>query len=440
MTFADLSDLFLSTERNRRKNIHYWIATALLTVLCLAVLWFEAHIGVVDSLAATAMSVYMGTGLLAFYLLTRLGRSHALRAEVMGMWQGYHAVFAIVVAYALVPPIRGALFAVLLLIVTFCSSCMPRRQTAYLAWVAAALFTLVAVTMSQVSPLVYPLEQELVRLVLAIVSLFGVVVLTGELSRLRLRLKRQKHELARLLHETTLLAARDELTRLPNRRRMTEIFRAEMERHEATRPLCVAMLDIDFFKSINDLHGHAVGDMALHSFALQLQGQLRSGDAVGRWGGEEFLLILPDTWLDEAEAVINRLRAHVGTLPVAGLAAPLRFTFSAGVSQLAVGKTMDEVIDEADRAMFQAKINGRNMTFRYRKGTTAASRPGRISRHSQAANLGGRQSPAVSLDGRRSGNVGAHSYVFQVPPPSMDQPGRRRRDGVNSRPTELVPS
>lgn len=440
MNFADVNDLLWSTEPGRRKSLYYWMATALLGVLCLSALWFEAYIGIVGTLAATVITIYMGIGLMGFYLLTRLGHSRRLRPAVLGKWQGYHALLAILAAYALVPSIRGSLFAVLLMIVTFCSSCMPRRGTARFAGISAALFTLVAVTMSQISPRVYPLQQELVQLVLATVSLFGVVMLTGEFSRLRLKLKRQKLKLGLLLDETRLLAARDELTRLPNRRRMTDIFKEEMGRFDANRPLCVVMLDIDLFKSINDRYGHAVGDEALHSFAQQLQAQLRAGDAVGRWGGEEFLLILPDTWIDEAEAVINRLRAHVGTLPVTGLMEPLRFTFSAGISQLAVGKTMDEVLDEADRAMFQAKINGRNMTCRYRKGTAPVSRPGRISRHSQAASLGGRQSPAASLDGRKSGNVGAHSYMFEMRPLSMDQPGRRRRDGAGSQPIDLVSS
>ena len=126
------------------------------------------------------------------------------------------------------------------------------------------------------------------------------------------------------------------------------------------RPVCVALIDIDLFKQINDSYGHAAGDEVLRNFARHAQSVLRASDVLARWGGEEFLLMLPQTDLQTAVKVMERMQKHIAALQLVEGEADLRVTFSAGLTVLTPGETVDEGVSRADRAMFQAKAAGRN--------------------------------------------------------------------------------
>ena len=161
------------------------------------------------------------------------------------------------------------------------------------------------------------------------------------------------------------LAREDNLTGLPNRGHAaalaTEALAAAAMQH---RPLTVAIIDLDHFKSINDRCGHAGGDHVLREFARVSRESLRTGDVLGRWGGEEFLLILPDTTLDAALASVERLRvlALAIRLPSSTPDDPVRVTFSAGLATTAEGaRSLDEIIARADAALYEAKNQGRDL-------------------------------------------------------------------------------
>jgi diguanylate cyclase (GGDEF)-like protein len=141
---------------------------------------------------------------------------------------------------------------------------------------------------------------------------------------------------------------------------------AEIARAVRTRsPLSVALIDIDHFKAVNDTHGHLAGDSVLRAVSDALRDQLREYDVVGRFGGEEFVVLLPQT--DEADAlsIAERLRAHVAALsiPVQDGAAYVRLTISIGVAALdAVGGEVTDLLTAADAALYFAKEAGRNRT------------------------------------------------------------------------------
>jgi len=128
----------------------------------------------------------------------------------------------------------------------------------------------------------------------------------------------------------------------------------------APEPLCVAMLDIDHFKSVNDTYGHPVGDQVIRSLAWLLKGRLRSSDIIGRYGGEEFIVVLRSASLDEAEAVLDCIRADFATLPHAHAAGTLRATFSAGLAEFPTWATGNDLTHAADEALLEAKRQGRN--------------------------------------------------------------------------------
>lgn len=164
-----------------------------------------------------------------------------------------------------------------------------------------------------------------------------------------------------LMEETGRLASTDMLTGLANRRIATEALSRELEsRDRRPRAVGVALVDVDFFKRINDRHGHSVGDRALQHVAQVLLNTARTGDLFARWGGEEFLVLLSNVSDDGARVAAERIRTALEALPLeleGGV--ELAMTVSIGVA-LARGRGMDAVLDVADTALYAAKARGRN--------------------------------------------------------------------------------
>jgi diguanylate cyclase len=196
----------------------------------------------------------------------------------------------------------------------------------------------------------------------------GVVMyrLSIELSRRKDELLREKRRADEANVATTRalaeLASRDELTGLFNRRHMGELMaqqRAACQR--AGDRFAVALVDLDHFKRINDTHGHAVGDNVLRAFAEQAGAEMRGTDIVGRWGGEEFLVIYPGSTAHEAEQAAARLRERVAaTIVTTPCGQPLRFTVSIGLTQHVPPESVDALVERADRGMYRAKSLGRD--------------------------------------------------------------------------------
>ncbi|HET7591232.1 MAG TPA: sensor domain-containing diguanylate cyclase [Solirubrobacterales bacterium] len=163
-------------------------------------------------------------------------------------------------------------------------------------------------------------------------------------------LKRVEGEREQLLGEVQDLARRDPLTGLPNRRALGEMLPRELARARRTRsPLCIAIIDIDHFKAYNDTYGHLAGDEVLREAAIAWDGAVRAEDLIVRFGGEEFLVLLPETAAEQAAEVIERLRA----------AMPREQTCSAGLAAWDFVESVDDLLGRADRALYLAKAGGR---------------------------------------------------------------------------------
>ncbi|CAN5906489.1 hypothetical protein BH11PSE8_BH11PSE8_33580 [soil metagenome] len=160
----------------------------------------------------------------------------------------------------------------------------------------------------------------------------------------------------------------DHLTGLANRRALYDAAELELQRwRRAPRPLSLVMFDADHFKRINDLHGHATGDAVLRHLAAGMSATFRAIDVVARLGGEEFVVLLPGTSVEGAEAVAQRLCEGLAAQAVEVGGVPIRCTVSAGVATMEDGVAgVDELIQRADAAMYAAKANGRNRVERWR--------------------------------------------------------------------------
>ncbi len=181
----------------------------------------------------------------------------------------------------------------------------------------------------------------------------------GRATALTQRVQDLESELQRLSNEVQT----DQLTRVANRRGLATAFaneQAKLAREAA--PLSLALLDIDNFKKLNDSMGHAAGDEALRGLAARAQSILRPGDLVARYGGEEFVLLLPNTPIDEAALVLGRLQRALSASLFQHQGTDVFVTFSAGCTLYRVGEALEQALDRADEALYEAKRNGKNRT------------------------------------------------------------------------------
>jgi two-component system cell cycle response regulator len=172
-----------------------------------------------------------------------------------------------------------------------------------------------------------------------------------------------QNELVEKNQRLELLSITDGLTKLHNHRYFQdELARAFEESQRYQRPLSLAMIDIDFFKKVNDTYGHAVGDEVLKAISKRYADSVRSTDLVARYGGEEFAVMMPETELDDAVVFAEKIRALVEDTPIETQAGPIQATVSLGVSNVPYTKihSSKELIVAADKALYRAKRNGRN--------------------------------------------------------------------------------
>lgn len=175
-------------------------------------------------------------------------------------------------------------------------------------------------------------------------------------------------ELARSRAELTELARRDALTGLGNRRSLDDDLRTLHARSQRYgRSYCVAMCDVDRFKVYNDTYGHQAGDQALAAVARRISAEVRTGDGVYRYGGEELALVLPEQTLESGVVALERVRAVVEQLAIPHVGGPGGvLTLSAGIAAYRPGDdtTPQELLKQADGALYQAKAGGRNRVCR----------------------------------------------------------------------------
>ncbi len=185
-----------------------------------------------------------------------------------------------------------------------------------------------------------------------------------DLSAMKARVGEAEQEIVRLqneLTETSELVRHDQLTGALNRKGLEEALDRELARSQRRKtPICVALLDVDNFKSLNDTYGHQTGDEALIHLARVIRETMRPHDTLVRYGGEEFLIILPDTPLPDAVSALTRLQRELTKRFFLHQNEKLLITFSAGVTAFHANEARNETISRADAAMYQAKKSGKN--------------------------------------------------------------------------------
>ena len=360
-----LSDAFLTTDRHQRVRLaQAWLACTLL-LLCVVVLHVAAAFGLTDDGPLWWWSAASLAGMLAVVVVIRSGLNKKLADPALTVPQMLYAVVCAAWAYSFAGSAHMMVGLILAVILMFGMFGLGSRQILWIGVYVLAIFGVVMALSAQRNPDRYPLGGEVAYFFMLCVMVAGVGALTMRLHRIRDRLRSQKVELEAALAHIQRLATHDDLTGLVNRRHMQELLENErMRLDRSEQDWCVALIDLDHFKSVNDAHGHAIGDEVLRALSRHAHALIRRTDVLARWGGEEFVLLLPNTPIDMALTSLERLRQHVHANPlvVQGIALPI--SFSAGLTEHLRGEAVAQTLERADKLCYRAKTLGRNRVER----------------------------------------------------------------------------
>jgi diguanylate cyclase len=303
---------------------------------------------------------------------------------------GSHVVLQL--GFLLAAPEIGYVFlSVLFLVFEFGALRMTSRQ-ATIVWTLATM-GLAPIFLLTSTPIGMPVATTIERLAatLCYVLTIGQCAFLGLFgSSLRRMLYKRSFELKAANKRIEELAELDELTGSFNRRCIMRMLDDEIARAQRVNTPCsIALIDLDWFKRINDAHGHPTGDEVLRTFAITVFANIRNIDKFGRYGGEEFLLVLPETPGDAAARILDRLRAIIADLDWSAFSPGMRVTISAGVATLRRDESPDTFLARADSALYAAKARGRNRIASAQSPTTSVSGDEETCRRSRYPNAPG---------------------------------------------------
>ena len=360
---SSLSHLLLGSEEKQRRRLRIFFAASFMYIASTGMAFYAAWIGVWQMWQAQVDVAYLLSGWALSYVLLRGPWSHRLTDPFVLMTQIGFAVSATDFAYALGGEARAALLVIFGMHIVFMMLTLSPRQTLRLGTATMLSFALTSGLMAWWKPQAFPWKLELLHVGIAMSILPIMLQAAIWVSKLRRTEAQQNEQLTQMAAKLEVLAQHDELTGLFNRRHMMELLAMECRRAQRSgAPMSLAMIDLDHFKRINDTLGHQVGDRVLQVFAQAAGLKLRSSDVLARWGGEEFLLLMPETRAVDAINVIARVRQELDQVgfQVDGRAVPV--TFSAGLAQWVKDESTDQFLERADRALYRAKHQGRNRT------------------------------------------------------------------------------
>jgi diguanylate cyclase (GGDEF)-like protein len=356
-----LANTLLGTDGLQRRTLALLGLAALVTAIVVVLLVYAANIGVADVRQVSVLTALYFVFILGFYAVIRSKLNLRFADPTLAMPQTIMAQTLIAASYAITGPVHGATVIMLSLVMVFGMFSLRPLAVRHACLYTVTLMGVVMYWRASNDPLDYPARQEIFNFALTAIVMLAISQLSGQLTDMRTRLKTQKVALEQALGHIKEMAARDELTGLPNRRRMMTLLQEHATRQARGGPrFFVCIIDLDHFKNINDTHGHAAGDAVLRAFATQAQVVLRSTDMIGRWGGEEFLLLLPETPPGDPALGVARLRDSLDALPASPSLPEVRVRFSAGFARYEDGEPIDQAIERADRALYAAKSAGRN--------------------------------------------------------------------------------
>ena len=352
----------LGPDRHTRGHTSIILLCAVMYAICCAAAAHAATVGMMLPFGPQILTIVTFPAHLIFYVLVRSGVTRHWRDPGLMVLQTLYALLAISFAYiTLDPSERGMVLVLIALVIVFGMYTHAPRLSVMNGVLAMVLLGAAMGVLSSVDPTYYPPQLELLRFGVMLGSLPVLIFTAYLISSWRQRLSTQRRELQQALDQVQQLATRDALTGLYNRRHMQEKLAYAAQRFQRYgERFTVALIDLDHFKRINDEHGHVVGDQALMAFASAASMVLRDTDTLARWGGEEFLFLMPNTSPQKATIALDRVRDALASVTVSQVAPQLRLRFSAGLALCLGQEGTDATLERADQALYQAKSAGRH--------------------------------------------------------------------------------
>ena len=355
-----LADWALGRNPLTRRYSLLVLGTLQLYAVTIGISLHSVHLGLLDKQVALWLTACGTVTFLTIFTLVRSGWSLRLKDPVLAFPHALVSNAICVLAFCQLGDHRSN---VLILIGQTIVAAMFRLKPArvlLLGSLSVAMLAVATIALSWSDPIHYPATKSWAILAVGGSTLLMLSLVAKWISDIGVKLGRQTRELSEALRTVQQMATTDMLTGLLNRRVMADLAEAELKQIQRTgSPMCVALIDLDHFKDINDRFGHHAGDTALKGFAGSTAPQLRQVDKLARWGGEEFLLLLPQLTQTEAWTALERLRQTVETLVFKDHAL-MQLTFSAGIAQALPGESLEQLVDRADQAVYEAKRTGRN--------------------------------------------------------------------------------
>jgi diguanylate cyclase len=351
----------LALRASRRRSMY--IAQAISYLISAGILALYSYAGTITIAVSIAYLICGITATAISLGLSEINFNERFKDQYLTVPQNIVGMTIQLGAIYLAPEVGFYFIFILFIILSFGALRMSARETAFV-WTYSTI-GLTALLLMTDKPIAMPMttwtERALV-LVCAVTAL-GRCASTGLYgSSMREALYKRGNELKKAYARIEELAQLDELTGLLNRRYVMKSLNEEMARAQRTGVACsVAIIDLDFFKRINDQFGHPVGDEVLRTFAVTLFANLRTIDRLGRYGGEEFLLVLPGSAKNQAVQIIDRLREIVSEVDWATISENMTpITMSAGVCSVRQHDSANDILARADAALYRAKDAGRN--------------------------------------------------------------------------------
>jgi diguanylate cyclase (GGDEF)-like protein len=350
----------LSRRAKQRRQILAIIGVSY--VVDAAVLLLYAYAGTIPLMIGPAFAACGLTLTAGSILLSELGFNERFRDHYLVAPQST-ANMMIMLAFTWIAPEVGVMFLCTLFVVFSFSSLRSTPRQTMMIWTAMALGLSVLFLLTD-KPIAMPHDSYLERVatMLVFILTIGRCMFVGMFSSsMKHSLYQSGQKLKEAYKRIEELAELDELTGSFNRRCIMRMLDEEIARAgRSASPCSIALIDLDWFKRINDAYGHPTGDEVLRTFAITMFANIRGVDRFGRYGGEEFLLVLPDMAADNAVRALDRLRAIIGDLDWSAFSPGMKVTISAGVATLRPNENPDTFLARADSALYSAKARGRN--------------------------------------------------------------------------------
>ncbi|PIG09733.1 diguanylate cyclase [Comamonas sp. 26] len=360
---SPLADEVQHFERWRRRTWQLHISVLLSHLYAFGLFLGHSWAGYAPLHAVLLYGLWISIGMAFITWAYASGWSQTQRDPGLFFW---HQLIAVTGVLGLLMAAPKVAFQALVMLLVFSTDgfLAPRRTSFWMTW--SRTLIAIALAVYWVGPQMRMTTDTLIGQFLTVGTMLGAVVrcsvLVTYFRSMQYRLSASNEKLAIALKQIEDLARNDDLTGIANRRGIMERLQQCINTaRRSNTPFCIALLDIDFFKQVNDRYGHEGGDKVLRAFGQLLSSQIRAADHVGRYGGEEFLLVLCDTEASQAKVLLERIRERTESLPWSQmLHKELRVTCTLGAAQYRQGETAEALISRADVAMYKGKATGRN--------------------------------------------------------------------------------